>query len=325
MSSRKLRRKVRSWGRRQFYSFFSSLGSLMSHRLGTLMTVMVLGIAMALPLGLYVTVGNLHDLDLEQERWGTVTVFMQVSAGEDDARTLAQRTSEQYGAEVLVVSPGQGMEEFREASGFGQALDMFEENPLPWVLHVTPGLSGDASLETLVTGLGDWLRDQELVEQVQVDYKWLKRLTGLLELGDALVTVLTVMLSLAVVVIVANTIRLDVANRAGEIQVLYMVGAGNSFIRQPFLYSGFWYGLLGALLALLLLNLAMLYLQRPLNSLLDAYGNTFLVKGLGGTGTLLVLLGGGLLGFLGAWVSVRRYLRQFRLEDLPRRKGSLSN
>ena len=97
-----------------------------------------------------------------------------------------------------------------------------------------------------------------------------------------------------------------------KIQVLSLVGAGNNFIRQPFLYTGFWYGLLGALLALLLFNLCLYYLRQPLEHLLDAYGNSFTVQNLGGTGIILVVTTGGLLGFFGAWVSVQRYLRQIR-------------
>jgi cell division transport system permease protein len=120
------------------------------------------------------------------------------------------------------------------------------------------------------------------------------------------------MFSLAVVVVVANTIRLDVAGRAEEIQVLSLVGAGNSFIRQPFLYSGFWYGLLGSLLALILLNLSMYYLKHPLERLLESYGNAFSVKSLGVVDSLLVLLVGSFLGLSGAWLSVQRYLRHLR-------------
>jgi cell division transport system permease protein len=134
----------------------------------------------------------------------------------------------------------------------------------------------------------------------------------LLELGRAFVTVLTVVFSLAVVVVIANTIRLDVANQAEEIQVLSLVGAGDGFIRQPFLYSGFWYGILGALLALILLSLAIFYRQNPLEHLLHAYGNSFELRGLMGQEAVLVLLTGGLLGFGGAWISVRRYLRELR-------------
>jgi cell division transport system permease protein len=284
------------------------------------MTVLVLGIAMALPLGFHVTLKNLQALDLQEDRWGTVTVFLKLDTSGEQASELAARLEKRHSALVELVSPEAGMQHFREASGFGQAMEMFEESPLPWVLHVTPAASEQAGLEATVTTVTLWLETQAIVDFVQVDYKWLKRLEGLLGFGSALVTVLSVLLALAVVVVVANTIRLDVANRAGEIQVLNMVGAPNGFIRQPFLYSGFWYGLMGSLVALLLLHLALFYLRIPLERLLDAYGNTFRVHGLDVRGTAVVLAGGGMLGLLGSWVAVRRHLRKFRLEDMPKKK-----
>jgi cell division transport system permease protein len=310
---RGVRRRVRSWGRRQLYSFFSSLGALLSHRLGTLMTSLVLGIAMLLPLSLFVTVTNLHGLDLQQEDWGTVTVFMQPGVDEQQAVELAARIEQEQAAEVVAVSPEQGLQEFQQSSGFGQAMDLFDENPLPWVLQVTQPSSDAGNIEDRVGTMSAWLGQQNGVESVQVDFKWLQRLAGLLALGDAIVTVLTVLFSLAVVAVVANTIRLDVANRAHEIEVLHLVGASNGFVRQPFLYLGFWYGVLGALLALILLGLCMAYLAQPLERLLDAYGNTFAFVGLGASGGLLVLVAGGALGLLGAWVSVQRYLHHFEL------------
>jgi len=276
------------------------------------MTVLVLGIAMALPLGLYVTLQNLRGLDLNQDEWGTVTVFLHHETTEAAALNLARLVSERSDASAIPVSPEQGMEEFRSASGFGQALDMFENNPLPWTLLVTPTVTADGELGTRVAALAAWLEQQPAVDVVQVDHKWMQRLSGMLELGDALVRVLSVIFSLAVVVVVANTIRLDVANRAEEIQVLSLVGANDSFIRQPFLYTGFWYGLLGALLALLLLSLAILYLNEPLEHLLQAYGTRFELDGLGGLQAVFVLLAGGLLGFGGAWVSVQRYLQHMK-------------
>ncbi|MGI9320541.1 MAG: permease-like cell division protein FtsX [Thiogranum sp.] len=305
-----LRRRSRAWTRRQLFSLFSSLGTLMNHRMGTLMTVMVLGIAMALPLGLYVTVKNLRALDLQQEQWGNLTVFLQTDVGEEQALALLETINAEPGARAEAVSPEMGMEQFRDASGFGQALVMFDENPLPWVLIVTPEPLEGEKLEDVVRQIQNDLQERQEVDLVQVDFKWLQRLAGLLELGDAMVTVLTVLFSLAAVVVVSNTIRMDVASRAEEIQVLSLIGAGNGFIRQPFLYSGFWYGLLGALLALLLFNICLHFISLPLERLFDAYGNRFEVLNLGAGGLILVLLSGGLLGFVGAWISVQRYLNQ---------------
>ena len=319
MSIGSARKRIRARTRRQFYSFFSSLGTLLEHRLGTLMTVIVLGIAMALPLGLYVTLQNLRVLDLKQDEWGTVTVFLSSEVSEAGVADFARQVNERGDASAIVISPEQGMEDFRNTSGFGQALDLFDQNPLPWTLLVTPQIAAGEELGSRVTSLASWLGEQEAVDIVQVDYKWMQRLSGLLELGEALVTVLSVMFSLAVVVVVANTIRLDVANRSEEIQVLSLVGANDSFIRQPFLYTGFWYGLLGALLALLLLSLSIFYLNRPLEQLLNAYGNSFEFSGLEGLQTGFVLMAGGILGLSGAWLSVQRYLRQLRMGGLINR------
>lgn len=315
MTGSPARNRVRSWGRRLAYSFFSSIGTLLSHRLGTLMTVLVLGIAMLLPLGLYLTVENLRAIDLQQGEWGTITVFLDPAVDAVGATAIADRIQSEHGARAEAISPDQGMAEFREASGFGGAAELFEENPLPWVLQVTPASAEGVSAEVAVATLGEWLPSLDGVDFVQVDYKWLQRLGRLLALGNAFVSVLAALFSLAVIVVIANTIRLDVASRAEEIQVLHLVGASDGFIRQPFLYSGFWYGLLGAVLALLLLSGCLYYLAGPLEDLLDAYGNSFRLRGLGISSALGVILAGGLLGLLGAWVSVHRYLRQFRLEN----------
>ncbi len=306
------RRRVRSWSRRHSYSFFSSLGALLKHRIGTLMTVLVLGIAILLPLGLYVTLINLDRLDLQQDEWGAITVFITPGTAEPEILALSRLIETRLDVSAIeLVSPEQGMAEFRENSGFGQSLEMLEENPLPWVLMVSPVVQGDDenSVQMRLSGLMNFLNDREEVQSVQFDHKWLQRLGRLLELGHATVTVLAVLFGLAVIVVVANTIRLDVAARSEEIEILALVGAGNSFIRQPFLYSGFWYGLMGGALAAGLMKLCLFYLDAPLARLLDAYGHGFSLYGLGVSDIATLIIASGLLGMLGAWVSVQRYLK----------------
>jgi len=322
VAERNIRRRLRSWGRRQLYSFFSSLGNLFAHRLGTLMTILVLGLAMVLPLALHVVVKNLEALDLKRENWGSITVFLDLEAGETEALALAAEADRLHGAQVYPVSPDAGMLEFGEASGLGQALDLFDENPLPWVLHVTPQVGDDGDLGAAVAALAAWLEAQRAVELVQVDHRWLQRLESIMALGRALARALGLLLSLAVVVVVANTIRLDVSSQSAQIQVLNMVGAPNGFIRQPFLYSGLWYGLAGAVLALALLKGTLLYLGAPVERLLDAYGNRFSLLGLDGVETAGVLATGSLLGLLGSWLAVRHHLKAFGLAEAPRRKRS---
>jgi len=305
-----LKKRLRSWGRRQLYSFFSSLGTLLSHRFGTLMTVVVLGIAMVLPIGLLLTLENLRQIDLQQDNWGTLTVFMQINTTAEQVRGFEEILKQQVVAKTNTISPQQGMQEFRESSGFGKALDILDSNPLPWIIEVEPEWLDGLSMDEQAESLTEWLEAQDLVESVVVDSKWLQRLAGLIRLGDAFVSVLGFMFSLAVLVVIANTIRLDVGNRAEEIEILSLVGAGPGFIRLPFLYSGFWYGLLGAFFALILLELSLAYLRAPLASLMDAYGNSFSLSGLTIPQVLLLFLVGGALGWLGAWIAVQRYLRQ---------------
>jgi cell division transport system permease protein len=314
-----LKRQLRAWGRRQLYSFFSSLGTLLSHRFGTLMTVVVLGIAMVLPIGLLLTLENLRQIDLKQDQWGTLTVFLNMDVSEEQVRQFELSLKEQAVARTNSISPQQGLQEFREASGFGSALDVLESNPLPWIVEVQPQWTEGEDMSEEVATLQLWLETQDLVESVVVDSKWLQRLAGLIRLGDAFVTVLSFMFSLAVLVVIANTIRLDVGNRADEIEILSLVGAGPGFIRLPFLYSGFWYGLLGAFFALLLLELSIAFLRAPLASLMDAYGKSFSLAGLSIPQVFYMFLAGGVLGWLGAWIAVQRYLQQLNREDFSHR------
>jgi len=312
--SSRLRRRARAWLRRHSYSFFSSLGVLLNHKVGTLMTVLVLGIAMFLPLGLYVTLGNLQGLNLRQDEWSAVTAYFKSGTQGDEVRRVAEELEKNLNPEsVVIISPAEGMAEFRAASGFGDSLDMLEENPLPWVLQVSPQRGSTEEVEGRIRELTGFLQSVDSIEVTQFDYKWLQRLGRMMELGQAAVTVLTLLFGLAVVVVVANTIRLDVASRSEEIEILALVGAGNPFVRQPFLYTGLWYGLMGALLAVLLLALTMLYLGRPLGLLLETYGTLYSLRGLDAGNTLWVLFCGGFLGWLGAWIAVQRYLRLLRV------------
>ena len=309
-----MRRKNRAWLRRHSYSFFSSLGVLLKHKIGTLMTVLVLGIAMFLPLGLYMTLANLEGMNLRQDEWSAITVFFKSGSTQKEVSRVAAELDERLNPEaVVIISPAEGMADFRDASGFGESLDMLEENPLPWVMQVSPQRGSTEKVEANVGELIVYLQSVDSIEVTQFDYKWLQRLGRMMELGQAAVTVLMLLFGLAVVVVVANTIRLDVASHAEEIEILALVGAGNSFVRQPFLYSGLWYGLMGGLLAVMLLSLTMLYLGGPLGLLLETYGTVFILRGLGVNNTFWVLLGGGFLGWLGAWVSVQRYLRRLKV------------
>jgi len=304
-----LLRASRAWARRHSYSLFSSLGTLLRNRIGTLLTTVVLGIALSLPLGLYLTVINLSQLDPLVKNLGSLSVFLERGVEQSEVDELVQALN--VYSEVLQVeakSPAQALSEFRQSSGFGAAVEALEENPLPWVLLITladQSQSDRGSVEILLQRIGKL----PAVDFAQYDLKWLKRLQAVLKLASASVRVLLVLFAVAVIFVVGNTIRLDIENRRDEIQVLSVVGATESFIRRPFLYAGFWYGLLGGVLALLILGLALQYLKTPLNQLISVYQGEFNIQGLTINSALLVLLGSGLLGLFGALIALRRHLR----------------
>ena len=308
------RRKNRAWLRRHSYSFFSSLGVLLQHKIGTLMTVLVLGIAMFLPLGLYATLANLDGMDLHQDEWNAVTVFFKSGTEESQVQLIAESVGAREQVEnVQIISPEQGLADFREASGFGNSLDMLDENPLPWVMQVTPKAGKTTEVQNNVAELTEYLQSKSSVEVTQFDYKWLQRLGHMLQLGQSAVIFLMLLFAIAVIVVVANTIRLDVASHSDEIEILALMGAGNAFIRQPFLYSGLWYGLMGGLLAVILLYLAIALLAGPLGMLLETYGTAYQLEGPGLLNDIYIVFSGGLLGWLGAWISVQRYLRLLKV------------
>ena len=310
-----LRRKNRAWLRRHSYSFFSSLGVLLQHKVGTLMTVLVLGIAMFLPLGLFTTLANLEGLDLRQEEWSAVTVFFKPGTKASEVQRVAESLEKKFEPEFMsMISPEEGMVDFRRASGFGDSLEILEENPLPWVMQISPKPGSTVEIEAAVSDLSAYLQTIASVESTQFDFKWLQRLGRIMALGEAAILVMILIFGIAVMVVVSNTIRLDVASHAEEIEILALVGAGNAFVRQPFLYTGLWYGLMGGLLALVLLALTMLYLARPLGLLLESYGTVFQIKGLGISNMLRVMFSAAILGWTGALISVQRYLKLLKVD-----------
>ncbi len=305
---RRVRQRIRGTLRRHSYSFFSSLGTLMSHRAGTLMTLLVIGIAMLLPQGLHLALVNLERVDLQEEQWGAMSVFMAPAANAQSVNELMDELRALETVErVAALSPAESMQEFLQQSGFSESLMPLDDNPLPWVITVVP-VGGDG-LEARAQALSEALLGRSLVDAVELDRQWLQRLGRFIELGEALVTTLALLFALAVMVVVANTIRLDVAARSEEIEVMSLVGARPGFIRQPFLYSGFWYGRLGGVVAMILVNLGLEYLDRPLARLLESYGQQGRLQGFSLRTTLTLLLAGGMLGLLGAWFAVQQYLR----------------
>jgi len=196
------------------------------------------------------------------------------------------------------------MAEFRQLSGFGEALDILKDNPLPNVLIVTPRLPADADDPPLVTEL----RNDTRVDLVQYDATWRRRLSDILNFGERAVAVIAALLALATLLVIGNTVRTDVQARAEEIAVMQLIGAGRGFVRRPFLYAGLWYGLLGGLLALVVVIGAEWAIAGPLERLLASYDHALALRGLGVASALVVIGASALLGWTGAYLATARHM-----------------
>ncbi len=275
--------------------------------LASLMTWMVMGVALALPVGLLLLLGSLQGLSAGWESSARITAYLEQSLTVAQARQLQLEVGVRGDtAEVDLIDRDQALAEFRASSGLSDALDYLDDNPLPHTLLVTPvELSRNASG---VERLAAELEALAGVARVQVDLGWLQRLNGMTELLGRATWVLAVLLSAAVVLVIGNTIRLAIESRRDEILVAKLVGGTDAFVRRPFLYTGLWFGLGGGVVAWLLLQLSLWWLSGPVERLAGLYRSDFALNGLPVDGALALLAGAMMLGWLGAWLAVKRHL-----------------
>lgn len=271
-----------------------------------IMTVAAIGVTLALPALLYVVVGNIEQLSGGWASRAQVNLFLA-----DDVEDT-QAVEEQLRAFAAVdriesIPPEQGLEDFKKHSGFDQASELLESNPLPWtlVVHLAPAASSVEAVQRFI----DRSARLPQVDNVRSDVLWLKRLTAMVRIGHRLVWILAVLLGVAVVVIISNTVRLAILSRAHEIEVIKLIGGTDRFIRRPFLYQGFVQGALGAVAAVLMVTGCLEALRAPVTELVSAYGGGYRLLGLSWS-TALALLGlGSGLGWCASRWSVGRHLK----------------
>ena len=298
---------MRRWASLHVQSFASALARLGREPIATAMTVLVIAIALALPSGLRVFVRNVSALSAGWEGAADFGVYLEPGTDEARARALADEIAGRADvAHVDLVTSDEALADFRARSGFGAALDALEHNPLPHTIVVRPAGGPDADIEGLGAALGA-LPD---VDFVQLDTEWVRRLRAILELATYIVDVVSAMLGVGVAVVIGNTIRLEINNRAAEIEVMKLVGATDAFIRRPFLYLGFTYGLAGAGAAALLITGVLVLLRDPAAALADLYGSDFRLAGLSPVDAGVLVGGGALLGLAGAALATSRHLQE---------------
>jgi cell division transport system permease protein len=297
------------WLIRHLQVAISSLGRLSRAPFSTLMTTAVIGIALALPAGLHLLVGNLQALSGSWDGAASISLFLEQKVERDQADLLIDQLEKQAGiTEVRLISREQALNEFKLLSGFNDALEALEENPLPNVIVVVPdeAHSEPAEAERLVTEI----EKLDGVDYAQLDLQWVRRFHGITEIAKRGVLVLGALLGLAVLLIVGNTIRLEIQNRHAEIEITKLIGATNAFIRRPFLYSGLWYGFFGGIIAWVMIVLSLWLLAGPVSQLAGLYNSDFDLSGLNLLTIAGLLCGSAFLGLLGSWIAVGRHLSE---------------
>jgi cell division transport system permease protein len=301
-------RSVKVWLAQHAQSLVSSIGQLHKNLASNLFSIAVIGISLALPSGFYLILANAERV---MENWDgaiQIALYLHPDISANQSENLREELLQlEIVDEIILVTKEQALDEYRNFSGFAEALDALDENPLPTVLLVQPRVEALSSDEG--ANLLEQLGKRPEVESAQFDRQWVNRLFIILTILERAVIILAIMLSLAVLLIIGNTIRLSILNKRTEIEINKLFGATNAFIQRPFLYTGLIFGITGSVIAWLLLLISTAILQGPVHQLALLYNSDFSLQGLS-IGEFCILMGtGGGLGLLGSWVAVDRHIR----------------
>ena len=306
--SGELKRRFDMWLLQHAQALLFSLGQYMRYPINNLLTTAVIGISLALPASFYVLLENVRSVSAGWDGSLQVTLFMENSITDEAAIEFGTKLNDDPRIESTnVIKRADALAEYRSLSGFADALNALDENPLPAVIIVHPAFQEDPTnqIEALITDL----EAMPEIDNAQYDSQWIQRLFYLLDIINRVVVILSTLLAIAVLLVIGNTIRLAIFNRRPEIEISKLFGGTDAFIQRPFLYSGLWYGIFGGLIAWLLIFIALLLLRSPVSQLASLYGSQFELSGLGFTNSFLLLAIGVFLGLSGSWIAVKRHLR----------------
>ncbi|MDH4108477.1 MAG: permease-like cell division protein FtsX [Gammaproteobacteria bacterium] len=296
------------WLSRHASNCLGALGRIARQPFASFLTILVIAVTLALPASMHLVIKNARSVSGGWDSALDFSLYLKPGVTRTQAERLADIIEQRADVETVTLIPAdEALAEFKAQSGFGAALDHLAENPLPHTLVVRPG--------SAMTGLSVTLLNEELAnlpetDFVQVDTEWVQRFLVILDMLQRAITIGSLLLGAAIIVIIGNTIRLDIQNRREEIEVTKLIGASNAFVRRPFLYSGLWYGLGGGTLALILVGYGVYMLDAPAGRLAGLYNSAYRLLSLDLRESLAIIGTGVLLGLVGSWLAVARHLRR---------------
>jgi cell division transport system permease protein len=299
---------VATWFLRHVSTAVGALGRLARQPFASFMTILVIAVTLALPAALHLVIKNAQSVSGSWANALDFSVYLASGTSVDEAAALARLIEQRADvASVTLIAADEALAEFKEQSGFGTALDQLRENPLPHALVVRPTGANTAESMTL---LQEEIANLPEADFVQADTEWVQRFHAILDILQRAITMAAILLGAAIVVVIGNTIRLDIQNRREEIEVTKLIGASNAFVRRPFLYSGLWYGLGGGVLALVLVAYGLYVLKAPVSRLAGLYDSPYTLLALSFRESLLIVTTGVVLGLAGSWLAAARHMRR---------------
>ncbi len=299
---------LKTWVLRHINTSAGALGRLAQQPFASLMTILVIAVTLALPAAMHLIIKNAQSISGNLENALDFSVYLGTDITLEEGKQLAEIIRQRADVEsVQFISAEQALEEFKLSSGFGSALDHLAGNPLPHTLVVRPGAANTAQSMDL---LNEELSNLPETDLVQVDTEWVQRFLTILEMLQRAIAMGAGLLGAAIIVVIGNTIRLDIQNRREEIEVTKLIGASNAFVRRPFLYTGLWYGLGGGLFALGLVGYGLYSLREPISRLAGLYNSGFRPHALSLQESINIVAAGVLLGLIGSWIAAARHMRR---------------
>jgi len=298
------------WREQWRYAWMNAIKDMLRQPLATLLTIMVIAISLTLPSVCYLVWKNVSTAAEQWYPTPQLTVYLDKALDDDAAENVVKTLKTEAGVDkVNYLSREEAMGEFRNWSGFGGAMDMLEQNPLPAVAIITPKMNfqDSATLNTL----RDRVAAVHGVDEVRMDDSWFARLAALTGLVGQIAAMIGVLMVIAVFLVIGNSVRLSIFSRRDTINVMKLIGATDGFILRPFLNGGAMLGFTGALLSLILSEVLVLRLESVVTQVAQVFGTTFDLQGLGWDESLLLLIVSAMIGWIAAWLATVQHLRRF--------------